>query len=188
YLELIEDPIDRVLINGQFDGPGNLDNATRYGIEANATLLFDTLGLPGLRVEASGEIGDSDIDDPLTGESRQINFNIEYAYNIFARYDIPETDYAVYGQVDNDESSPFFRLDDIRTVDVKKPFLQFGLIHKNFFGMQLEIRGTNLLDNTVIQRRDRFQGPDLRLGELTRIEEFNRKRGRRLSIILSDTF
>ena len=188
YYERIEDPIDRVLINGQFEGPGNLDSATRYGVETNATLLFDTLGIPGLRVEASGSIGDSEIDDPLTGESRQINFNVEYAYNLFARYDIPETNYAIYGQVDNDESSPFFRLDDIRTVDVKKPFLQLGFIHKSFFGMQLEIRGTNLLDNTVIQKRERFQGPDLRLGPLTRVEQFERKRGPRLSIILSDTF
>lgn len=188
YLELIEDPIDRVLINDQFDAAGNLDSATRYGVEANATLLFDTLGVPGLRVEATGAIGDSDIEDPLTGRSRQINFNQEYSYNLFTRYDIPDTQYALYGRINNDESSPFFRLDDIRTVDVKKPFLQAGFIHKDFFGMQLEVRATNLLNNTVIQRRDRFQGPDLRLGPLTRVEQFERQRGRRLSIILSDTF
>ena len=188
YLELIEDPIDRVLINGLFDGPGNLESATRYGVEANATLLFDTLGVPGLRLEASGAVGDSDIDDPLTGRSRQINFNQEYFYNLFARYDVPQTNFAVYGRVNNDESSPFFRLDDIRTIDVKEPFLQFGFIHKNFFGMNLEVRAANLLDNTVIQRRDRFQGPNLRLGPLTRVEQFERQRGRRLSIVLSDTF
>ena len=90
--------------------------------------------------------------------------------------------------MNNDESSPFYRLNEIQTVDVKEPFLQAGFIHKNFLGMQLEVRATNLLDNTVIQRRDRFQGPDLRLGQLTRIEQFERQRGRRLSIILSDTF
>lgn len=188
YLELIDDPIDRVLVTGLIEGPGNLDSATRYGIQANATLLFDTLGVPGLRFEAAGTIGDSEIEDPLTLETRQINFNQEYSYNLFARYDIPETNYAIYGRVNNDESSPFYRLNEIQTVDVKEPFLQAGFIHKNFLGMQLEVRATNLLDNTVIQRRDRFQGPDLRLGQLTRIEQFERQRGRRLSIILSDTF
>jgi hypothetical protein len=188
FLELIDDPIDRVLIDNQLEAPGNLSRATRYGIEANATLLFDTLGVPGLRLEAQGSIGDSDIDDPLTGRSRQINFNQEYGYNLFARYDIPQTNFALFGRVNNDESSPFFRLDDIRTIDVKRPYLRAGIIHKDIFGMQLQIVGTNLLDNIVIQRRDRFQNADRRLGSLTRTEQFARQRGRRISFILSDTF
>jgi hypothetical protein len=165
-----------------------LDSATRYGIEANATLLFDTLGVPGLRLEASGGIGESEIDDPLTGEQRQINFNEEYSYSLFARYDIPQSNIALTGRVNNDESSPFYRLDDIRTIDVRRPFLSLGLIHKNVFGMQLTISGTNLLDNTVIQERDRFLTPDRRLGPLIRSERFERQRGRRLSITLTDTF
>lgn len=188
YLELIEDPIDRILLSNNAEAPGNLDSATRYGIEANATLLFDTLGVPGLRLEASGGIGESEIDDPLTGEQRQINFNEEYSYSLFARYDIPQSNIALTGRVNNDESSPFYRLDDIRTIDVRRPFLSLGLIHKNVFGMQLTISGTNLLDNTVIQERDRFLTPDRRLGPLIRSERFERQRGRRLSVTLTDTF
>jgi len=188
YLELIEDPIDRVLIGGVAEGPGNLDNATRYGVNANATLLLDTLGVPGLRLEMSGGIGDSSIDDPLTGDARQINYNTEYSYNLFARYDIPGSDIALISRIQNDESSPFFRLDERRTIDVRRPFLSLGIIHKKFFGMQLSVTGTNLLDNIVIQERDRFLGPDRRLGALTRTERFERMRGRRLSIVLTDTF
>jgi hypothetical protein len=188
YLELIEDPIDRVIIGNTAEGPGNLDSAVRYGIDANATLLFDTLGLPGLRLEMDVGIGDSNIDDPLSGVSRQVNFNEEYRYSLFARYDIPSSDWALTSQVDNDESSPFFRLDEVRIVDVRKPFLSAGIIHKNFFGMQLSVTGTNLLDNTVIQSRDRYLGADRRMGDLTRTEQFERQRGRRLSFVLSDTF
>jgi hypothetical protein len=188
YLELIDDPIDRVLIDGLIEGPGNLDQAVRYGINANATLLFDTLGVPGLRLELDGGIGDSSIDDPLTGLSRQINFNQEYRYSAFTRYDIPGTNIALTGQVNNDETSPFYRLDDIRTINVERPFLSLGIIHKNVFGMQLSVTGTNLLDNIVSQERDRFLGPDRRLGPLTLIERFERQRGRRLSLVLTDTF
>jgi hypothetical protein len=188
YLELIEDPIDRILIGTNTEGPGNLENATRYGIDVNATLLFDTLGAPGLRLEMEGGIGGSDIDDPLTGLSRQINFNEKYRYSLFARYDIPQSNFALTTQINNDNSSPFFRLDEVRTIDVKRPFLSLGLIHKNFFGMQLSITGTNLLDNIVIQERDRFLGADRRLGDLTRIERFERERGRRVSFVITDTF
>lgn len=188
YLELIDDPIDRVLIGGLIEGPGNLDQAVRYGINANATLLFDRLGAPGLRLELDGGIGDSSIDDPLTGLSRQTNFNQEYRYSAFARYDIPGSNIALTGQINNDETSPFYRLDDIRTINVERPFLSLGIIHKNFFGMQLSVTGTNLLDNIVTQERDRFLGPDRRLGPLTLIERFERQRGRRLSFVLTDTF
>lgn len=188
YLELIEDPIDRVVIGNTAEGPGNLDSAFRYGIDANATLLFDTLGVPGLRLEMDGGIGDSNIDDPLTGMSRQVNFNEEYRYSLFARYDIPKSDWALTSQIDNDETSPFFRLDEVRTIDVRRPFLSLGVIHKNFFGMQLSVTGTNLLNNTVIQERNRFLGADRRLGALTLTERFERQRGRRISIVLSDTF
>jgi hypothetical protein len=174
YLELIEDPIDRILIGTNTEGPGNLENATRYGIDVNATLLFDTLGAPGLRLEMEGGIGGSDIDDPLTGLSRQINFNEKYRYSLFARYDIPQSNFALTTQINNDNS--------------KRPFLSLGLIHKNFFGMQLSITGTNLLDNIVIQERDRFLGADRRLGDLTRIERFERERGRRVSFVITDTF
>lgn len=188
YLEVIEDPIDRVLIGNNAEGPGNLDSAIRYGVDANATLLFDTLGVPGLRLELEGGIGDSNIDDPLTSVSRQVNFNEEYRYSLFARYDIPSSNFALTSQINNDESSPFFRLDEVRTIDVHRPFLSLGVIHKNFFGMQLSVTGTNLLDNIVIQERDRFLGADRRLGPLSLTERFERQRGRRLSIVLTDTF
>lgn len=188
YLELIEDPIDSVLIGNTAEGPGNLDRAVRYGIDANATLLFDTLGVPGLRLEMDGGIGDSSIDDPLTGVSRQVNYNEEYRYSLFARYDIPKSNWALTSQIDNDESSPFFRLDEVRTIDVRKPFLSVGIIHKDVFGMQLSVTGTNLLNNIVIRERDRFLGADRRLGPLSLIERYERKRGPRLSIVISDTF
>ncbi len=188
YLELIEDPIDRVLLGTGVEGPGNLDSAKRYGIEANATLLFDTIGAPGLRFELSGGVGDSEIEDPLTGEVRQLNNNEEYSYNLFARYDRPGWDIALFGRVRNDESSPFFRLDEIRIIDVERPFLTLGLLHKDFFGMQLEVTGTNLLDSSVIRERQRFQTGDRRLGPLTFVERFDRQRGPRLSLVLTDTF
>lgn len=188
YLELIEDPIDSVLIDNTTEGPGNLDRAVRYGIDVNATLLFDTLGVPGLRLEMDGGIGDSSIDDPLTGLSRQVNSNEDYRYSLLARYDIPKSSWAFTSQINNDEISPFFRLDEVRTIDVRKPFFSLGLIHKNIFGMQLSVTGTNLLNNTVIRERDRFLGADRRLGPLTLKERFERQRGRRFSIEISDTF
>lgn len=188
YYERIEDPIDRILFQDGTEGPGNLDNAVRYGVDINSTLLFDTLGVPGLRLESHLRLGDSRIDDPLTGERRQINSNLEYVYRLVTRYDIPNTDFTLTGSLYNEQNSPFYRLDNIQEVTINKPFLTLGFIHKDFFGMQLSVTGTNLLDNIISQEQLRYQTNDLRLGPLTRIERFGRQRGRRLSITLSDTF
>jgi len=54
------------------------------------------------------------------------------------------------------------------------------------FGMTLDIRLQNLLDQRIIRPRDIFDG-DRRRGLIER-QLFERQRGRRLSFILSDTF
>lgn len=188
YLRLIQDPIDRVQFSDGSEGTGNLDDALLYGIEANATLLMDRLGVPGLRFEVEGEIAGSEIDDPLTGRSRRINDSLEWSYEVEARYDVPGTPYALTGEIENDQNAPFVRFDEVQQISVRRPFLSLGLLHKNFYGLQIGIEATNLLNNVVERERIRYFGTEQRLGPVGRIERFERRRGRRLSIELSGTF
>lgn len=188
FLRLIQDPIDRVQFANGTEGPGNLDDALRYGISANATLLMDELGVPGLRFEADGAVSDSEIDDPLTGETRRISSSLEWRYEVEARYDIPNTPFALTAEIENDQLAPFVRFDEIQDIRVRRPFLSIGLLHKNFLGLQVGIEASNLLDNVIERERLRFFDDDLRLGNLSQIERFERRRGRRLSIEISGTF
>ncbi len=188
FVRLIEDPIDRILFPDGTDGPGNLDSALRYGVEANATLLMDALGVPGLRFEAEGGLFDSRIDDPLTGERRPVSRNVEYVYELEARYDVPGTQIALTAELENDQLSPLFLFDEVQDIVVDAPFFELGIIHKDLLGMQVEVRLQNILNNSITRERLRFQTEDRRLGDLTLIERFARDRGRRLSIVLSDTF
>lgn len=189
YLRIVEDPIDRVLFADGTEGPGNLDdNALLYGLEANATLLMNQFGAPGLRFEFDGAVGGSEIDDPLTGETRQISNALEWEYEVEARYDIPETPYALTAEVESNQFAPFYRFDEIQDVNINRPYLSIGFLHKDIAGLQVQIEATNLLDNVIERRRPRFLTQDLRLAPPTFIEEFGRKRGRRLSIEISGTF
>ena len=188
YYRFIEDPIDRVLFPDGTEGPGNLDSAERFGIEGDATLVMDGFGVPGLRFDVSAQIQDSGIDDPLTGERRPLNRVVEWQYDLEARYDIPGTEIALLGEVEGFQGTPFVRFDEFQRTTEPEPEVELAVVFKNLFGVQLEVGVQNLLDAPIIRRRERYLGPDRRLGPITRFERFERLRGRRLSITVSDTF
>ena len=193
FAEHIDDPIDQIrFINGPADpdddteGPGNLDSASRYGIDVNGTWLLDKAGFKGGRLQIGAGARDSNIEDPLTGETRKINQTMNYYYNATLRHDIPKTDYAWFVFAELDEQSPFFRLDQVTDVRRDKPTIEVGVEHKNFLGMRLKLQAENLLNWDVIRDRDIYDTD--RLGTVIQREQFRRSRGRRFSIELSDTF
>ena len=188
FYRRISDPIDRVLFADGTEGSGNLDSAERYGVEGDATLLMDRLGVPGLRFELAALLQDSRIDDPLTGESRAISRADEWFYELEARYDIPGTSVALEAELFDERDAPFLRLDEFQEVYVDAPYLEAAVIFKDIAGLQLAVQVQNLLDNTIVRERDRFFGEQRRLGPVGQYERFDRVRGRRLSVELSGTF
>jgi len=102
------------------------------------------------------------------------------------RHDIPNTPYAWVVSVEQDRRSPFFRINESLNANRFRPQLNLTLTHKNIFGMTLDIRLQNILKQRIIRSRDIFIGD--RSGRLDQSEEFDRRRGHRLSLILSDTF
>jgi hypothetical protein len=186
FAEFIQDPIDQILFTDGSQGPGNLDNAFRYGAEINGTWLLDRYGFKGGRIDFDAGLRDSTIDDPITNTRRAINRTILWNFQIDLRHDIPNTNYAWFGRVDFDHITDFFRIDERLGGNNLEPNTRIGFEHKNFFGMNVELRLDNLIDNTVNRPRTIFT-PD-RSGDILRMEEFNRFRGRRFSISITDTF
>lgn len=194
FVDFIDDPIDRIIIRSTdedgneviSEGPGNLNNATLYGVEANITWLLDSLGLKGMRLEAEATLADSRIEDPLTLETRQINSTTLWDYDIELRQDIPNTPYAWEVEIEQGRNSPFFRLDNKFDTRFLRPEARVSFIHKELFGMQWTLSATNLFDFRV--KRDRTIFSPNRLGDIIQTETFDRQRGRRLSISINDTF
>lgn len=186
FVSLIDDPIDRILFPDGSEGAGNLDSALIYGADLNLTWIMDSIGIPGMRLEAEASVSDSRIEDPVTGVDRLINDTQLWEYELELRHDIPNTPYAWTAEVEHGDRSRFFRLDNIFNTSFDFPESEITAIHKDLFGMQWTFGLQNLFNFTAKRQREIFS-PN-RNGELVQSEVFNRQRGRRFFIEITDTF
>ena len=186
FANYIQDPVDRILFPDGSEGPGNLDSAWEYGASGNATWLLDSYGLKGMRAEIGGGVSDSSIDDPVTGLSRRLNNTTLWNYNFNFRHDVPDTPWAWGVNFQHFRQSPFFRLNQSAESRFDIPFTEYFITHKDVFGLKVRLELENA-PNWALNRERLLFTPD-RNGDLFRREFVSRKRGARVSLIISDTF
>ncbi len=186
YGQSIEDIIDRIPLGDGSVAPGNLDSATRYGAEFSGTIKLDPLGWTGAEVEAEFELRDSQLTDPVTGETRRINGDLEYEYSFQLRHDIPNTNWVWGGQFNRWRGRPWYRLNQVSIDWPSNGYLWAFIEHKDIFGMTGTIFAGNLLDQDDNFRRAIYT-PD-RNGTLERVESRKRNFGPMLTLRLKGAF
>lgn len=91
FYQDITDPIDSIpLLQGPelVSAQGNLDHATSYGIEAEASIRLVPLGLRDAVLTVTGELQKSSVTDPFTGELRRLDMDSIYEFTIGYRHDV----------------------------------------------------------------------------------------------------
>ncbi|MEO0815969.1 MAG: TonB-dependent receptor plug domain-containing protein [Pseudomonadota bacterium] len=161
FHEEIEDRIDRVPLAGGGQGVGNVDSASQSGFEWNTTLQLAPLGLKGVQFEFEGESLLSEIEDPLTGETRRLNGRGVGFWFAELRWDIPNTDYAILIAGENFRQGQRFRLDEVQKYVQSEPFAWVEAEHKDFFGTTAFVRIGNLFDARDVEETIEFS-PDRR--------------------------
>jgi outer membrane receptor for ferrienterochelin and colicins len=176
YGRLIDDIIDYVPIDGVGQAPGNLDQATVYGIQTRNTINLDPLGWRGARLDASAVWQESRVEDPLTGERRPISGSMQEGFNLALRHDVPSTDWAWGTGYSYQRNALSYRLTEVGRQWEGPVWGEVYLEHKNVRGMTVRAGWYNLLaadsrwDRTVhagwrtdpidfIEKRDRQIGP-----------------------------
>ncbi len=183
--EALEDIIDQVPI-GAGEGPGNLDSATRFGIELEGTLKFDNIGWKGAQVELSGTYQESEVDDPVTGVSRRINGDLIHQLRAEFRHDIQNTDLAWGLTYMEFNEAPVFRRSVIRRFEQQPGFMWGFIEHKDIYGLT----GTVFLGNLTDQD-DQFTRVSFvtdRNGPVESIEDRSRNFGPILTLRLKGSF
>ena len=88
-VEDVQDFIPRTVTLGTFDAPGNIGDGTRTGVELRGALPIGEL-LPNAELRFSGLWQETDVSDPITGESRRFAGERDWNYNVSFRHDLPE--------------------------------------------------------------------------------------------------
>jgi len=167
FAEALEDIVDQVPI-GMGEGPGNIDSGSRIGITFEGTLNFDPIGLSGAQLTYSAAFRDSEIEDPLTGQDREINAEDLLEMEIEFRHDIAGTDFAWGGDVSPEREADTFRVDSIRSERERPGRAGLFVEHKNLFGLTARAELFRPFGNVEKESRLRFI-PD-RTGMLDEIE------------------
>ena len=146
YGELISDLVDRIPIGTDGDAIGNIDSAKRYGVDMNATIKGDPFGLKGMQLDLELDGRDSSVDDPLEGFSRRLNGDKMYYWNASLRYDVPNTDWAFGGFIEDFRQSPAYRLNTVNQYRFEGPWAHVFVEHKDVFGLKVNASFRNLFD------------------------------------------
>lgn len=163
YGEWISDIVDRVPISATEEGVGNLPRARRWGIIGRGTVLLDSLGWKGGRINASGEFRQSRVRDPLTGDQRRISDDLVRRWSVDLRHDIPNSPLAWGGSLSEDRRAPIFRLDQLLSTHLTQPIATLFVEHKDVMGLTVRLALRNVLDGHDDIRRtyyvNRRDGP-----------------------------
>ncbi|MBD2842225.1 TonB-dependent receptor plug domain-containing protein [Erythrobacter rubeus] len=179
FHEEISDIVDQIPIAGGGEAPGNIDAATESGIEAELTLLFDPIGVNGLRLDAEVEWADSEVLDPLLGTPRSLSDFEFIEVDVDLRKDFIGSPWAVGASYSFDEDRPSVRLNEISRGVATRGFARVFVEHKDVFGMTARFRVGNLLD-----QRDNFDRT-IFIDRVAGLVDFREERRRRFGTIYS---
>jgi hypothetical protein len=156
FYEDITDIVDQIPISGGGQAPGNLPSAQRFGLTGDVTLLSDTIGWRGTRLDFSFALRDSDVIDPLLRLNRRISGTDIVDLRLNLRHDFPGTAWAMGGNADWEDNSPAVRLDEISLRTQSFAFASVFVENKDVAGMTMRASAGNLLDRSNLFERTVF--------------------------------
>ena len=169
-----EDFIDWFPLPGGGEARGNIGDADRLHLQANATINLDPLGFRGARVDLEVVKRDMNVIDPFTGLNRPFSYDQEGSFEIDFRHDIPGTDWAGGANLDHFDQAPYARRFEIGREWEGKVFGSLFIEHKDVLGLTVRARANNLLGARDYFQRTVFDGP--RPDGAVRFEEYRSRR------------
>lgn len=185
YANFVTDIVDIVPIGATGQAPGNLDHATRYGLQWTGTLALDPLGWSGARFDLDFQAQTSALTDPLTGRRRSISQDMIRQITAGFRRDLPRSPWSYGSSFVLFRSALGYRLD---LVTIPESVTRFGLFveNRNIFGCTVRVTVDNVLGYT--NRFARYFYDGRRTGTLSFVEDRRRHLGPMLGLSISGRF
>ncbi len=186
----LTDVIDRapVFVRGVAvaDAPGNLGDAIRREAVVNFTLPLDRLGVSGGQLRGQGTLRESEVDDPLTGQGREISGLRPVEWEVRFTQDLPalRTNWGV--DVFGGFRERFFRLSEVETRKVGTWVVAFAE-YRPRRDLILRVEVQNLGERNVQRIREVYVGPRSE-GRLAYVDVRDLEYGRAIFVRLRKTF
>lgn len=187
YYERAEDIIDIIPIGATGQSVGNLEEATLYGVEVQGTLNLDSFGIGGGQINFRGRLDESELEDPLTGETRELGGRGKNMVHMSFRQDIPDTDWAWGTSYSRSRNSPNYRLDEVSQFEFGPQFFSAFVEHKDVMGATVNVGVRNIF-REASERFERTVYQDRRDGPVAFTELRGRKFGPILALSISREF
>ncbi len=168
--EWVEQVVDRLPINGLFDGPGNIGDGTRDQAKLNISLPLDRLGLSGARIAGEGFVRRSKVTDPVTGQSRRISNEGPYGGAFTFTHDLPKIASTWGVELDVGAVETSYRIDEIRREEAE-PYWSVYWDWKPRGDISVKVQAENFTGRSFYRERTLYDGPR----SLNRLEAFERR-------------
>ena len=152
FYEDISDIVDQIPLASGGQAPGNLPSAERYGVDGDLTLLSDTLGWRGTRLDVGFSFLGSSVRDPLLGTPRELSGNDIVDLSTDIRHDFAGGVWALGGSANWEDNAPVVRLDEVALRTESFGFVSAFVENKDVSGLTLRANLANIID-----RRNRFE-------------------------------
>ena len=182
-----EDFIDWFPLADGGEARGNIGDADRLHLEANATLKLDPLGVKGARFDIQAIKRWMYVTDPFTGIERGFSNDQEGFLDIAFRHDIPASDWAWGAGLNHNDPAPYSRRYE-EGREWEGPFFDALFIeHKDVFGLTVKASSVNLLGarNRWVRTVYESPRPD---GDVLFHEDVNRRIGPIFRLSISGDF
>ena len=154
-----EDFIDWFPLPGGGEARGNIGDARRLHLQANATINLDPIGFKGARFDIEAVKRFMHVTDAFTGLDRPFSYDQEGSFAIDFRHDIPDTDWAWGANLQHYDQAPYSRRYETGRDWEGPVFDRLFVEHKDVFGLTVQARVGNLLGARNYVRRTVYDGP-----------------------------
>ena len=155
----VEDVIDIIPLTGGFDGVGNVGDGSFDQFQIRLALPMDKLGIPNARLQARGSWVDTEVVDPLTGETRRFQGNQAFGCGVAFNHDLQGGKYSYgFDHGCNVDKGRLFRVREIRAF-YNEPFVTLYGQWKPSSDTTIRLDVGNATDRESGYDRDIYTGP-----------------------------
>ena len=157
FYDWVEDVQDFLPVGEGLEVPGNIGDGRRWGLRTEGAAPLDWLGVKNGRLDFSGELQDSSVTDPVTGEDRRFSDERRWEGNVAFRQDLTAQRWAWGGDVSFFDEELFFGLDEFNT-ERRRADLDAFVETTRFAGVRIRLGAENILDEGRVRDRTVFDG------------------------------